>query len=160
MAKAAILKKELSKSSPAKQDSVDASVLESKLGYQIRMADRVMSKEFVQNVGMTPVQFSVFSLVATNANLSQVEVGEALGMDRASTMAIVHKLEDAGLIRRNIATHDKRMHALQLTAEGKRKFPAINARVIEHEDVFNDRLSPDEQKFFFACIAKIRGQAG
>lgn len=152
MGKIAPLKKEIDRPS-----SVDASILESKLGYQVRMADRMMSREFVQDVGMTPVQFSVFSLVATNVNLSQAEVGEALSMDRASTMAIVHKLEDAGLIRRSIAPHDKRMHALQLTAEGKKKFPDINRRVIEHENVFSNRLTPAEQEQLLAFLSRIRG---
>lgn len=136
---------------------VDMSVLESKLGYQIRIADRALSRDFFQNVGMTPVQFSVFSLVATNENLSQVAVGEALSMDRASTMAIVHKLELAGLLERRQSPHDRRMHALQLTAKGKKQFTEVNKRVTAHDNRFADRLSAAEMKTFLKCIKKLRG---
>lgn len=133
------------------------SVLESKLGYQLRMADRIVSKDFFQNVGMTPVQYSVFSLVATNENLSQVAIGEALGMDRASTMAIVHKLETAGLLERKRSVHDRRMHALQLTAKGKKEFTVINKRVTTHDDIYRNRLSDAEIQTLLQCIKKLRG---
>ncbi|MCW8196406.1 winged helix-turn-helix transcriptional regulator [Proteobacteria bacterium 005FR1] len=135
---------------------VDTSVLESKLGYQIRIADRVMSRDFFQSVGMTPVQYSVFSLVATNNNLSQVAVGEALNMDRASTMAIVHKLEVAGLLERRRSLHDRRMHALQLTSKGKKEFTAVNKRVTAYDNRFADRLSATEMKTLLRCIRKLR----
>jgi len=136
---------------------VDMAVLESKLGYQVRIADRVLSRDFFQNVGMTPVQFSVFSLVATNENLSQVAVGEALNMDRASTMAIVHKLELAGLLERRRSPHDRRMHALQLTPKGRKEFVEVNKRVTEHDSRFSNRLTAAEMKTLLKCMKKLRG---
>lgn len=135
---------------------VDMSVLEEKLGYQIRIADRIMSRDFVQNVGMTPVQFSVFSLVATNEGLSQVAIGESLNMDRASTMAIVHKLELAGLLQRQRSPHDRRMHALQLTAKGRREFTRVSKRVEDYDNTFRSRLSENEIKTLLRCIKKLR----
>lgn len=136
---------------------VDVSVLECKLGYQLRIADRVMSKDFFQIVGMTSVQFSVFSLVATNENLSQVAVGEALNMDRASTMAIIHKLELAGLLERRKSPHDRRMHALQLTPKGKKEFVRVNKRVTALDNTFSSRLSENEMKQLLKCLKKLRG---
>lgn len=135
---------------------VDLSVLESKLGYQLRIVDRLVSRDFLQVVGMTPVQFSVFSLVATNENLSQVAVGEALNMDRASTMAIIHKLELAGLLERRKSPHDRRMHALQLTPKGKKEFVRVNKRVTAHDNTFRNRLSENEMKQLLKCLEKLR----
>ncbi|HHX82522.1 MAG TPA: winged helix-turn-helix transcriptional regulator [Pseudomonadaceae bacterium] len=156
MTKVAVLDKQFSRTQTTQQNSIDNSVLESKIGFQLRMTDRMVNKEFAHDVGMTPVQFSVFSLVATNPDLSQVEIAEALGMDKASTMAVVHKLEVAGLIRCEIASHDKRMHALQLTPTGKRRFPQTNRKVIAHEDAFSNRLTKKEQEALFVYLAKIR----
>lgn len=135
--------------------SLDMSVLESKIGYLLHMADRVMGRDFVKDVGMTRVQYSVFSLVATNDGLSQVQIGDALDMDRASTMAIVNKLEAAGLIERRASTVDRRRHALQLTAAGKRSFPGVNRRVIEHEDRLQQQLSTRDQKMLLDCLTRI-----
>jgi len=142
----------------AKTSRLDNSILESKMGYQLRMTDRAMTRDFVQDVGMTQVQYSVFSLIATNQNLSQVDVGESLGMDRASTMAIINKLESAGLVRKHPSPIDRRMHALQLTEEGKKQFPGINKKVVEHEDRFQEKLTPAEQAVFLECLWKIRNQ--
>ena len=139
-----------------RSSALDNSILESKIGYQIHMADRIMSRDFINNVGLTRVQYSVYSLVATNDNLSQVDVGESLSMDRASTMAVVNKLEAAGLIERRVSTADKRMYALRLTDAGRKSFSAINRKVIEHENKFQDRLTASEQTVFFKCLWKIR----
>jgi DNA-binding MarR family transcriptional regulator len=137
--------------------TVDTGILQSKLGYQIRMTDRIISKDFFANVGMTQVQFSVLSLIATNQGLSQAEVGESLDMDRASTMAVVNKLEHAGLVEKQASEVDKRMNALKLTPEGEQMFPGINRRVVEHEGRFQHRLSRKEEIIFLQLLTKIRG---
>lgn len=134
---------------------IDMSVLESKMGYQVRMADRLMSKDFAQIVGMTPVQYSVFSLVATNPGLSQVAIGDALNMDRASTMAIVRKLETAELIECRKSQQDRRMQALHLTAKGQKEFKVVDQRVTDLDNVKTKRLSAKERQLFLACIAKL-----
>jgi len=137
--------------------SVDMSVLERKLGYQVRMADRIMNREFAQIVGMTPVQYSVYSLVATNEGLSQVAIGEALHMDRASTMAIVDKLQAAKLIERRRSLVDKRMQALHLTDLGKKEFVAVDKRVEEHDQKFLSRLTKTQAKGLLETIESLRG---
>lgn len=135
---------------------VDYTILEKKIGYQLRMADRMMSRDFVKNVGVTQAQYSVLSLVATNENLSQMDIGEALELDRSSTMALVDKLEASGLIERCVSNVDKRMHALRLTAVGRKQFPEINRQVVEHEDRFQSKLTATEQATFLKCLWKMR----
>lgn len=139
------------KASPA-----DNEILESKIGYQLRMADRTMSRDFVRDIGMTRVQYSVYSLIATNDGLSQKDVGETLGMDRATTMAIIDKLEAAELVERRVSRMDRRMHALLVTTNGRKLFPGINRKVIEHENRFQSRLTPAEQATLLTCLWKIR----
>lgn len=135
---------------------VDRSILETKLGYQIRMTDRAMCRDFLTEVGITPVQFSVLSLVATNTALSQVEVGEALGMDRASTMSVINRLESMALIEKQLSVQDKRMHALTLTPVGKAGFGDLDRMVLEHEGEFAQRLTVLEQEQLMVLLRKIR----
>lgn len=148
-------KANVAKESTAKE--IDMSVLRDKLGFRIRMLDRQLTRVFSQKAGMTPVQFSVFSLVATNEDLSQVAIGEALGMDRASTMAIVHKLEEAGLLLRRKAIHDRRVHALQLTEKGRKEFIAVNKKVSEYDSKFSDRLTATEMENLNNYLRKLMG---
>ncbi len=136
---------------------VDASVLESKLGYQLRMADRIMSKEFANSVGMTPVQYSVFSLIATNQGLSQVAIGDSLNMDRASTMAIVRKLEKAELIECRKSQFDRRMQALFLSEKGEKEFEEVDVKVSEYDAKMSHRLTENERQQLISFIAKLGG---
>lgn len=122
-------------------DAVDRSTLEDKLGFRVRMAERCIYKKFINNVGMTPVQYSIFTLVAENEGMSQGVIGEALNMDRASTMAIMDKLEKAGLIERRKSPVDRRRHALYLTPKGKKEIAATEKKVRKTDDSFKERLS-------------------
>lgn len=135
---------------------VDMSVLERKLGYQLRIADRLVNRDFSQRVGMTPVQYSVFSLIATNPGVSQVAIGDALHMDRASTMAVVRRLESAGLIDCRKSTDDRRRQALHLTPAGKKEFKTVDKRVSDYDDERSGRLTADEKQQLVMCIAKLR----
>ncbi len=135
--------------------TVDKSILENKLGYRLRMLDRCMSKGFSKFVGLTQVQFSVFSLIATNQKLSQIAIGEALNMDKASTMAIINKLETLDLITKEKSEFDRRVHELHLSKKGLKEFPKINKRVMQHDDKFSKVLSASELKALDASIKKI-----
>jgi MarR family transcriptional regulator, organic hydroperoxide resistance regulator len=137
------------------ENSVDMSVLDEKLGYRIRIIERLLNKEFTRNVGMTTVQYSVFSLVATNEGLSQIAIGEALSMDRASTMAIIDKLEDAGLLERRKSLHDRRVHALQLTEKGRKQFVVVNNKVTQYDLMFSSKLSEEEMATLNLCLKKL-----
>lgn len=151
-------KKSTSKSTTNKvfaENSVDMTVLDEKLGYRIRILERILNKEFTRNAGMTTVQYSVFSLIATNEGLSQIAIGAALSMDRASTMAIIDKLEDAGLVERKKSIHDRRVHALQLTEKGRKQFTVINNKVAKYDSVFSSKLSDEEMVLFNNCLKKL-----
>ncbi len=145
---------------PVKTDKtekpVDRSILERKLGFRLRMAERAIYKVFIQNVGMTPIQYSLFALVAQNEGLSQGLIGEALNLDRATTMAIMERLESAGLIERRKSLVDRRRHALYLTAKGKKAIVEAERKVQETDDSFKQKLNAKELSEFVRCLDVIR----
>lgn len=147
---------------PAKQkvgeqnETVDRSTLEDKMGFRLRMAERTIYKVFMQNVGMTPVQYSMFTLVADNEGMSQGVIGEALNLDRASTMAIMDKLEGAGLIERRKSPVDRRRHALYLTAKGKKDIVVTEQRVRDTDDAFKQRLSDKQLQELIRSLELLR----
>ncbi len=136
--------------------SIDRSTLEDKLGFRVRMAERAMHKAFVQSVGMTPVQYSIFTLVADNEGSSQGTIGEALNLDRASTMAIMDKLEQAGLVERRKSPVDRRRHALYLTSKGKQEIVKIEKKVSQSDALFKERLSERQLRDFVRYLGYIR----
>lgn len=129
-----------------------------KLGFRIRMADRVIYKAFTQTVGITPVQYSVFALVAENEGMAQGAIGEVLDMDRASTMAMMDKLEKAGLIERRNSKVDRRRYALYLTAKGKEEILAFEARVQAVDGAFKQKLTPEQLRQLLDYLDILRAE--
>jgi len=59
------------------------------IAYHIRRAQLASFRDFAQRVhtpSATPTQFATLVLVEANPGLSQVDLGNALDMDRATTM--------------------------------------------------------------------------
>ncbi len=141
---------------PKEKSGVDTAILEEKLGYLLRLAERAASRDLTSaSGGLTAVQYSMLALVATNEGMAQGTIGEALNMDRASTMAVMDKLEQAGLIERRKSTVDRRMHAMFLTDKGREEFPRINANILEADQRVKDKLPEEEQAQLVSCLLKL-----
>ena len=88
--------------------------LDSLLGYLLRRAQGAMHRDFmaaVSEFGLTQKQAAVLWLIQANGGVSQVEVAGALGMDRATMMALTDRLEDRGFVIRKRSSTDRRRAA-------------------------------------------------
>lgn len=72
-------------------------------------------------MNLTPNRMLALAFVVHNAGADQSSLGRALGINRASTMAMVDKLEADGFIRRAEGI-DRRSNALQPTPVGLRAY--------------------------------------
>ena len=96
--------------------------LDGLLGYQLRRAQGAMHRDFmaaVADLELTQKQAATLWLIQANAGVSQVEVAAALGMDRATMMAITDRLEDRGFVIRKRSLTDRRRQELYLTPAGQ-----------------------------------------
>src|SRR5690349_19202188 len=81
------------------------------LGYHLRLAYLAISRHFAKvmaPVDLTQKQLGVLWLIGANGGVSQIAIARELGMDRASMMAIVDRLQDRGLVVRERSRHDGR----------------------------------------------------
>ena len=95
--------------------------LDSLLGYLLRRAQGAMHRDFmaaVADFGLTQKQAAALWLIQANGGVSQVEVAAALGMDRATMMAVTDRLEDRGFVIRKRSSTDRRRQELYLTSVG------------------------------------------
>jgi len=65
--------------------------------------------------------------------ISQTELADGIGVDAANLVETLDGLEAAGLIRREIDTHDRRRRRISLTPAGLRKLRA-GLRAAEQAD--------------------------
>lgn len=140
-------------------------VLPGLLGYILRRTHESVFNDFLKNVtaklssgkasGLTPGQFGVIAIIAANPGLKQIALGGALGVDRSTIVAAVDKLEQRGLVERRPVPHDRRAHALNLTAEGQRVYKKALALIERHEARIVSSLSPQERAQLLALLNKV-----
>jgi DNA-binding MarR family transcriptional regulator len=131
------------------------------VGFHLRLAHVSLYRSFAAIVGeldLTQKQASVLRLIHANPGVSQVDIGGVLGMDRASTMAVVDRLQDRGFLVRRRCVGDRRRQELYLTEAGERVLAQVKRAVAEHEASFADRFTKAEWAAFLDGLRRIHGQ--
>jgi DNA-binding MarR family transcriptional regulator len=121
--------------------------LDSLLGYLLRRAQGAMHRDFMATVAdleLTQKQAATLWLIQANPGTSQGEVAVALGMDRATMMAVTDRLEDRGLVIRKRSSTDRRRQELYLTPAGQATLRKCKARFGDHERTFRELFTAAE----------------
>ena len=133
-------------------------VLESLLGYHLRRAQVAVFQDFgvaMRGMDITPGQFGVLALIQANPGLTQSALGEAMGIDRSTVVAVIDRLESRGLVRRAPSPNDRRSYALVLDAEGERRFAEALKRVRAHERRIARRMSAAERVALIELLRRV-----
>jgi DNA-binding MarR family transcriptional regulator len=101
--------------------------------------------------GVTPVPFSLLSLLATQPGLDQAALAFAVGVDRATTANVVARLEKRGLLRRRPGPTDRRVKLVELTAAGTRLLARIDPHARRAHERTLDALPPREGRGSWYC---------
>ena len=140
-----------------KRQALDLGVLEGHLGYFVRRLQVWIFQDFARalaSVDIRPAQFSVLVVIEANSGLSQADLAERLGIERARLVRLLDGLEKRGLIRRRASPRDRRSHALSLTREGQKGLRRMKAMAAEHEANLERRLGAEKRA---ALLAALRG---
>jgi DNA-binding MarR family transcriptional regulator len=116
--------------------SIKFAGLDELLGYGLRRAQGAVHRDYMAGIGklrITQKQAAVLWLVQSNPGVMQGAIGAALGMDRATMMTLVNRLETRGLVRRRRSRADARQRELQVTAAGGRLLGQVRRRIGQHE---------------------------
>jgi DNA-binding MarR family transcriptional regulator len=138
--------------------ALDLDILPSLLGFNIRRAQIALWRDFNRNVAEGEVRPGVFSsLLLANANpgIAQIEIANHLGIDKASVVALIDRLENAGWVQRKRSTEDRRRQGIFLTPAGLKAFKALKKEMIEHERKFVDRFSEQERKTLISLLQRL-----
>lgn len=150
----------------AARQTTELGILPDLLGYALRRTQEAVFGAFISvvtakltPVGLTPGQFGAMAIIAANPGLKQIELGGALGVDRSTIVAAVDKLEKRGLVERRAVPHDRRAHALTLTAEGQRVYRKALGLVERHETKIASGLTAAERAQLLALLNKVKAAA-
>jgi DNA-binding MarR family transcriptional regulator len=124
-------------------DAIDAAGTSSIVGYRLRRAQLKVFQRFLaafEALNLRPAEYSVLVLIADNPGRKQTAIAEVLGIKRANFVALVHEMEERGLVERRPAADDKRANALHLTRAGKTFLTRARAVHDEMEQALVERL--------------------
>ena len=102
-----------------------------------------------------PAQFSVLVVIEANSGLSQADLAERLGIERARLVRLLDGLEKRGLIRRQPSPLDRRSHALVLTREGQKGLKRMKLLAAEHEANLAKRLGSEKREVLLAVLREF-----
>jgi len=137
---------------------VDLGVLPKLLGYNLRRANQASWRTYVSFIGeqkIRPGLFSLLCLVRFNAGIAQIELGSNLGVDKASIVALLDRLERAGLIERRRSTRDRRRQGISLTEAGAAEFDSLMMQVRQLERHMASRFTKPELEQFLAYLQRM-----
>jgi DNA-binding MarR family transcriptional regulator len=133
--------------------------LDGLLGYRLRRAQGAMHRDFmaaVASLDLTQKQAATLWLINGNPGVAQVAVAAALGMDRATTMAIVDRLEARHLVIRQRSSTDRRRQELYLTPAGQSALRKAKARIAKHEERFKSLFTAAELESLLTALQRLQ----
>ena len=128
------------------------------LGYHLRRAQVAAYQNFARVLDgwtISPGQVGVLALVQANSGINQTRIGNALGIDRSTLVAVIDRLEERDLIARTPSPTDRRSHALVLTKAGERYLAELLPQVHDHERQIATELSDDERATLIALLGRV-----
>jgi DNA-binding MarR family transcriptional regulator len=143
---------------PCAVEKVDASYLESLLGYNARRAALAVIEVFMERMAvyqLRPVDFSVLSLVAHNPGITSRQLCGTLGILPPNLVGLVNALEKRGVVERLPHPRDRRAMGLHLTAAGIKLVRAAEKTAAELETKAASRLSASEQATLIRLLQKV-----
>jgi len=100
---------------------LDMGGLDDKLGFRLRFAERRIFREIgdsFQAYGVSPLLYSILTLLSVNPGCRQAELGAALGVHQPNLVEKIDTLVSRGLALRTPDPDDRRANTLRLTDAG------------------------------------------
>ena len=139
---------------PPPGEEADIGEINGILGFHIRLAHGACLRHFTETfteLDLTQKQVSVLWLVDDLPGIAQTDLAQRLRMDRATTMAIINRLQAKHYLRRDRSAEDGRKQA----PEGQAMLSRAKFAIAEHEAWVKRHFSDKEVKLLLELLARI-----
>ncbi|MCK8783783.1 MarR family winged helix-turn-helix transcriptional regulator [Roseomonas sp. NAR14] len=142
-----------------------ADALLSRPGFLVRRLHQIHSAMFAEECaayGVTPVQYSLMTLLEHAPGIDQGRAAAGLSLDRFTTADVVKRLETAGLLRTERG-RDRRAKSLFLSRQGSRLLDEMQASAQRAHDRLVEGLPPRQREQFVRNLRRLvdlHGAAG
>lgn len=143
---------------PHVEGDEDIGEIQNIVGFHIRLAHGAVYRHFTDtfaDLGLTQKQVSVLWLTDDHPDIAQTDLAQRMRMDRATTMAIVNRLQARGYLIRGKSPSDGRKQTLNLTPAGRKALAVAKEAIIEHERWLKSRFTDREVEALIEMLARI-----
>jgi DNA-binding MarR family transcriptional regulator len=143
---------------PPEDGEADIGAIKNILGFHIRLAHGACLRHFTEtftDLDLTQKQVSVLWLVDDHPGIAQTDLAQRLRMDRATTMAIINRLQAKHFLRRDRSDKDGRKQALFLDPAGKAMLARAKVAIAEHEAWVKGRFNDKEVRLLIDLLSRI-----
>jgi len=127
-------------------------------GYLLTRAAQQCRSHFdrlIEPFGINGRHFTVLTVLGEGNPLSQVEIGERLGIDRNTIVLLLDDLQEQGLAVRERDPQDRRAHLVSLTDSGRDVLAAGTEMARRTNDEVFSPLSSEERKHLHTLLKRL-----
>lgn len=144
---------------PGATTGLDESALGHLVGYRLAKADVPAKRVFKRHVGtplkLQPVEFSLLVLLLANGSATPKQLSQSLDVAPPKITALVDRLAERGLVRRQRSTADGRALDVLLTPEGRALAQRAQRLSQTMEAAWLQALTPGERALLVELLAKL-----
>ena len=142
--------------SAASTDGDNVAFLLSQLGHR----SASVFADLIASVDLTPPHAGILRAIASEPGRSQQALSGQLGLLPSRVVAYVDELEDRGYVERRRNPDDRRLHALYLTASGKKLVSKIGELGRQHERLMTAGLDTDQRDTLRRLLSAVAERQG
>ncbi|MEW4278031.1 MarR family winged helix-turn-helix transcriptional regulator [Priestia megaterium] len=112
-------------------------------------------KKKLKPYGMTPVRWSIISVLDSQKGITQTELAEAIDKKQTTIVEMIYAMEEKGLIKRMYSERDRRLHYLFLTERGEELKETLLPLVKDVHLFVTRQLSDEENTQLKTLLNKV-----
>jgi MarR family transcriptional regulator for hemolysin len=127
------------------------------LGWLLSQASHVLKTQMtaaLEGVGISPRAYHVLATAMT-ATFTQIELAQAVGLDKTTMVVTIDELEAASLAKRIPSTEDRRARVIAVTKAGERKVAQAEEIVDRVQADVLGELPPRERKALLEGLTRL-----
>lgn len=136
--------------------------LERFLPHRVNVIAELMSRTlgaiYRHHFGISVPEWRVLAALAYGAPLSASEVGLRTHMEKARVSRTLSRLQDAGLIRREVDPRDNRVAVLDLSRDGRELFSQLSAMATDWEADLLAGMGDDDREHLTKLLGRLHAR--
>lgn len=126
-------------------------------GHLLRRAHQIAASIFHDELGahITPIQYAVLRILKEHSGIDQVTLAGLVAIDTSTAASVALRLEEKGLLTRDIDPNNRRQRMLHLTAAGAALLEESKEGIYRLENRIFSGLTPEEVQQFMLLLQKM-----